>query len=145
VARRVGEARTGGEARASVSGTLRAAVGLVVREAERGREVLVVHRPQYGDWTFPKGKAEPGETDQECAVREVEEETGLRCELAEELPSTSYTDSLGRGKRVRYWRMRIVSGELAFAHEVDDARWLTAAEAAELLTYARDVELLDSL
>lgn len=124
---------------------VRAAGGLVVREGERGTEVLVVHRSQYDDWTFPKGKAEPGESDEDCAVREVEEETGLRCELGEELLSTAYTDGLGRAKRVRYWRMRVVAGELAFEHEVGDARWLTAVEAAELLTYARDIELLDAL
>ena len=124
---------------------VRAAGGLVVRGRERGAEVLVVHRSAYDDWTFPKGKAEPGESDEVCAVREVEEETGLRCELGEELASTSYFDSLGRSKRVRYWRMRVVGGELAFAHEVGGARWVTPTEAAELLTYARDVALLDKL
>ena len=124
---------------------VRAAGGLVVRESERGVEVLVVHRSHYDDWTFPKGKVEPGESDEACATREVEEETGLRCELGDELPSTSYTDGLGRAKRVRYWRMRVVAGELAFAHEVGDARWVTADEAVEVLTYARDLALLDAL
>ncbi len=128
-----------------MSEVVRAAGGLVVRESERGAEVLVVHRPAYGDWTFPKGKVEPGESDEECAVREVEEETGFRCELGEELQSTSYDDSHGRAKRVRYWRMRVVGGELAFVHEVDDARWVTAAEASVVLTYARDLVLLDAL
>jgi 8-oxo-dGTP pyrophosphatase MutT (NUDIX family) len=124
-----------------VTDVVRAAGGLVLREDE----VLVVHRPHYDDWSFPKGKAEPGETDEECAVREVEEETGLCCELGDELPSTSYTDTLGRAKRVRYWRMRIVSGELDFVREIDTARWVTIAEAAELLTYERDLALLDAL
>ena len=59
-------------------------------------EVLVVHRPAYDDWTFPKGKVERGETDEDCAVREVEEETGLRCTLGRELPSTEYKDAKGR-------------------------------------------------
>lgn len=107
--------------------------------------MLVVHRSKYDDWTFPKGKAEPGESDEECAVREVEEETGLRCALDVELPSTSYADGRGRPKTVRYWSMRVKSGELAFAAEVDEARWVTGSEAAELLTYARDVALLRSL
>lgn len=124
---------------------VRAAGGLVARRGEHGAELLVVHRPRYDDWTFPKGKVEPGESDEECAVREVEEETGLRCELGAELPSTSYADSLGRAKQVRYWLMKAVAGELVFLHEVDDARWVTAGEAAGLLTYARDVALLDSL
>ena len=82
-------------------GVVRAAGGIVARD---GR-LLLVHRPKYDDWTFPKGKAEPGESDEACAVREVEEETGLRCELGAELPSTHYTDSRGRPKRVRWWRM----------------------------------------
>jgi 8-oxo-dGTP diphosphatase len=67
---------------------VRAAGGVVVRD-EQSLEVLVVHRPRYDDWSFPKGKAAPGERDEECAVREVEEETGLLCALLEELPMTS--------------------------------------------------------
>jgi len=116
-----------------------------VHDGAGGKEVLVVHRPQYGDWTFPKGKAEAGESDEACALREVEEETGLRCALGEELPSTEYVDARGRHKRVRYWLMRAESGELRFEHEVDAARWLTPAQAAELLTYERDLELLRGL
>jgi 8-oxo-dGTP diphosphatase len=107
--------------------------------------VLIVHRPRYDDWSFPKGKAEPGERDEDCAVREVEEETGLRCELRDELPSTSYTDSRGRPKRVRYWLMTPVGGELLFLHEVDDALWLPLPEVRGLLTYRRDIELIESL
>lgn len=125
--------------------TVRAAGGLVVRNESPGLEVLVVHRPKYGDWSFPKGKCEPGESDEACALREVEEETGLRCELAGELPWTSYTDGRGRPKRVRYWRMHPVGGGLAFLHEVDEARWLPADEAASLLTYERDRDVLRAL
>lgn len=124
---------------------IRAAGGVVVRERDGSLEVLVVHRPRYGDWTFPKGKAEPGEPDEECALREVEEETGLRCELVEELPPTEYLDGQGREKRVRYWRMRPLSERLELRREVDDARWLPLSEARRLLTYARDVALLDAL
>ena len=128
-----------------MSGVVRAAGGVVVRDGSQGQEVLVVHRPRYEDWTFPKGKVEEGETDEECAVREVEEETGLRCHLDRELRATSYVDALGRPKRVRYWRMRVESGELRFEHEVDEARWLTREQAAELLSYPRDLALLDAL
>ena len=124
---------------------VRAAGGLVVRDGEHGPEVLLVHRSRYGDWTFPKGKVEPGESDEECAIREVEEETGLRCTLDGELPATSYSDSMGHPKVVRYWLMHVVGGALAFEHEVDDARWVTPRAAAALLTYARDVALLDAL
>lgn len=124
---------------------IRAAGGLVVRERESAVEVLVVHRPRYDDWTFPKGKAEPGESDEQCAVREVQEETGLECELVRELGSTSYDDARGRAKRVRYWLMRPIAGSLTFEHEVDDAVWSSLGEARTLLTYARDHPLLDAL
>ncbi len=108
-------------------------------------EVLVVHRPHYDDWSFPKGKAKSDESDMSCALREVEEETGLVCSLGEELPATEYTDSRGRPKRVRYWRMAPVGGELSFDDEVDDARWLSLEAARSVLTYGRDVELLSAL
>jgi 8-oxo-dGTP diphosphatase len=123
---------------------VRAAGGIVTRE-EPELEVLVVHRPRYDDWSFPKGKAADGESDEDCALREVEEETGLRCELGAELASTSYVDGRGRPKQVRYWLMRPVGGELAFRYEVDDSRWASIAEARTLLTYAHDVELLEKL
>jgi 8-oxo-dGTP pyrophosphatase MutT (NUDIX family) len=81
---------------------VRAAGGLVVREGEHGPEVLLVHRQRYDDWTFPKGKVDPGESDEDAARREVEEETGFRCALDLELPSTQYVDARGRPKVVRY-------------------------------------------
>jgi len=80
---------------------VRAAGGVVIRDGA----VVLVHRPKYDDWTFPKGKAEEGESDEDCALREVHEETGLRCALAEELGATEYVDGSGRPKRVRWWRM----------------------------------------
>ena len=125
--------------------TVRAAGGVPVRRSVYGLEVLVVHRPAYDDWTFPKGKCDPGESDEACAVREVEEETGLVCALEEELPSTSYVDGKGRPKQVRYWRLRVVGGEPRFEHEVDEARWVSIEEAGTLLTYPRDLEVLSAL
>ena len=122
--------------------TVRAAGGVPVRETPDGVEVLLVHRPRYGDWTFPKGKRERGETDEECAVREVREETGLVCALGEELPATSYRDARGRPKEVRYWRLRVVGGELRYDHEVDEARWVSPSEAEVLLTYERDLAVV---
>jgi 8-oxo-dGTP pyrophosphatase MutT (NUDIX family) len=124
---------------------IRAAGGVVIRESGEDVEVLVVHRPRYDDWTFPKGKAERGESDEDCALREVEEETGLSCELDRELPETSYLDAHGRRKRVRYWLMRSVSGELRFLHEVDDAEWMSLEDAARRLSYARDLRVLDAV
>lgn len=121
--------------------TVRAAGGLVVR----GGEVLVVHRPKYDDWSFPKGKCEDGETDETCALREVEEETGLRCELLEEIGVTSYRDGKGRPKTVRYWRMRAVAGTFVPHGEVDEIRWETPERAAGVLSWERDLALLERL
>jgi len=138
----VEEARRRGAKGGRLTGAVRAAGGVILRGGVGGIEVLVVHRPRYDDWSFPKGKAEPGESDESCALREVEEETGLRCSLGRELPSTSYTDPKGRPKVVRYWVMEVVGGELAFVHEVDAGRWVSIEDAAALLSYPRDVEVL---
>ena len=128
-----------------MSEPVRAAGGLVVREGANGGEILIVHRPAYDDWSFPKGKLEPDENEEEAAVREVEEETGLRCQLDRELATTRYRDARGRAKTVRYWLMTPVAGVLAAANEIDDARFVPVAEASGLLTYQRDRELLDHL
>jgi 8-oxo-dGTP pyrophosphatase MutT (NUDIX family) len=128
-----------------VSPPVRAAGGVVVRGAPADRQVLLVHRPRYDDWTFPKGKAEPGESDEDCALREVAEETSLHCTLVRELASTSYRDSRGRRKVVRYWVMDAGAAEPAPANEVDEVRWLRPEQAARLLSYERDLALLDAL
>ena len=118
-----------------------AAGGVVVRDGL----VLVVHRPEYDDWTLPKGKLDPGEGFEEAALREVEEETGFRCSLVRELPSTNYSDNKGRDKIVRYWEMRALGGEFSPNSEVDEIRWVPPVEAAELLTFERDAEILAGL
>lgn len=115
-----------------------AAGGVVVRN---GRVVLI-HRPKYDDWSFPKGKLDPGESFEDAALREVEEETGLRCTLGRELPSTEYRDAKGRPKLVRYWEMKPVAGEFTPTNEVDDLRWLEFARAAGVLSYEHDREVL---
>ena len=129
-----------------MSETVRAAGGLVCRRREDGtREILLVHRPEYDDWSFPKGKLEPGEREEDAAIREVEEETGLRCRLQAEVATTRYRDARGRDKTVRYWLMTPIAGTLEAANEVDDARFVTLAHAPELLSYARDADLLAAL
>jgi 8-oxo-dGTP diphosphatase len=124
-----------------VEGLVRAAGG-VVRQRAR---ILLVHRPRYDDWTFPKGKADDDEPDEDCALREVREETGLSCRLLSELLSTTYTDSRGRPKRVRYWLMEPLGGAFTPTREVDEVRWCVPAEAATLLSYDRDLEVLAAL
>jgi 8-oxo-dGTP pyrophosphatase MutT (NUDIX family) len=118
---------------------VRAAGGVI----ERDGSVLLVHRPRYDDWSFPKGKLEGDETWEQGALREVEEETGLRCQLGEELGRTNYDVDAGP-KEVRYFRMTC-EGEPRAQNEVDEVRWVPLAEARTLLTQPRDRELLDRL
>jgi 8-oxo-dGTP diphosphatase len=124
-----------------------AAGGAIWRTAEAGAEieVVLVHRPSYDDWSLPKGKLDPGESYEEAALREVEEETGLSCRLGSELPSTSYPDKNGRAKLVRYWAMTVLSGSVGGHHEVDDARWFQLPQARVQLTYLRDIDVIDAL
>ena len=129
--------------------TVRAAGGIVLRRGRQGAwEVLLVHRPRYGDWSLPKGKADAGESDEATALREVEEETGLRCTLGPSAGRTRYRDSKGRDKVVQYWLMEpeaeAAAADDAFVPnaEVDEVRWCTLAEAAKALTYAHDRKLL---
>ena len=132
-------------ARTSADGSIRAAGGVVTRTvADGGTEVLVVHRPKYEDWSFPKGKVDPGESDEDCALREVEEETGLRCALGDELPTTAYRDRKGRPKTVRYWAMTVLDGSFRPNDEVDEVCWLAPDLAARLLSYERDRDVLAS-
>lgn len=133
---------------------VRAAGGLVWRPAivadssgatDDGVEVVVIHRPRHDDWSFPKGKLDRRESWEDAARREVEEETGLQCELGDELPATRYRDSKGRLKEVRYWAMRAVGiRPWSPNREVDRRRWVPVDEAAELLTYEHDRRLLDA-
>jgi 8-oxo-dGTP pyrophosphatase MutT (NUDIX family) len=128
------------------TGSIRAAGGVVVRRNTDGQvEVLLVHRPRYGDWTLPKGKAMPDENDEECALREVEEETGLRCTLVRELASSRYMDQKTRPRFVRYWEMSVASGLAKGQNEVDEVAWMTLDEARMALTYERDSAVLRSL
>jgi 8-oxo-dGTP diphosphatase len=123
-----------------------AAGGVVWRRRDAALEVVLVHRPRYDDWTFPKGKLDAGETDEEAAKREVMEEASLPVNLGPELPSTTYLDKSGKHKRVRYWAMTPADGsEPTGANEVDEARWVRVDDARSLLTYPRDVELVDAL
>jgi 8-oxo-dGTP diphosphatase len=126
---------------------VKAAGGVVRRPAgDGGVELAVVHRPRYDDWSFPKGKLDPGEGWEACALREVQEETGLRCRLLRELPPVGYTDHKGRAKAVRYWLME-PEGDDGFTpdDEVDELRWLAPDAVSELLSYPHDVELLEEL
>lgn len=123
------------------------AAGGVVWRATRAFhvEVLLVHRPHRQDWSLPKGKRRPRESALECALREVREETGLRCAVGHELPESNYVDRKGRPKRVRYWSMQQRNGRFRPNDEVDEVRWLGIDGVAELLTYERDLIVVSAL
>jgi 8-oxo-dGTP pyrophosphatase MutT (NUDIX family) len=125
---------------------VRASGGLVVRRTADGDvEVVLVHRPSYDDWTFPKGKRAQGEDDRQTALREVEEETGLVCRIDGAVGRVQYRDRKDRSKTVMYWLMSPVGGTFHPTSEVDEIRWLSVEEAAELLTNDHDRRLLRSV
>jgi 8-oxo-(d)GTP phosphatase len=125
---------------------VRGAGGVVSRSLPGGAvEIALVHRPGYDDWTLPKGKLDPDEPEEAAALREVEEETGLRCRLEQWLGTTRYVDHKGRRKVAHYWLMRPLSGHFAPNREVDELRWLLPSKAADLLTYEHDRALIGRL
>jgi phosphohistidine phosphatase SixA/8-oxo-dGTP pyrophosphatase MutT (NUDIX family) len=125
-----------------VSQPVRAAGGIVLRGEGGDRSVALVHRPRYDDWSFPKGKLDDGEDEATAALREVEEETGLRCHLGPSVGAVTYRDRRGRAKVVRYFQMDANGGGFAPNHEVDELRWVPLEDAARLLSYAHDRSVL---
>ncbi len=135
-----------------------AAGGIPWRIVEGRLQVLIVYRDRYADWSFPKGKLDEGESHEQAAVREVEEETGLLCSLGGELPEVRYVvtkprksggGTKSRSKRVRYWSMEPVSPDAGLSPEDPDeisaVEWVEATAAPERLTHSADRALLRSL
>jgi 8-oxo-dGTP diphosphatase len=126
--------------------SVEAAGGVIVRDTGRGPEVCVVHRPHRSDWSLPKGKLDAGESFEEAALREVQEETGLVCRREGELASARYEDKKGRPKVVRYWWMSVEDDPGFMPNdEVDELRWCTRDEALALLSYDHDRSLVADL
>ncbi|MEE6273561.1 NUDIX hydrolase [Georgenia wangjunii] len=141
---------------ASSAQVVHAAGTLVWRVEGKRLQVLLVHRPRYDDWSWPKGKLEPGESLAECAVRETAEETGLDVVLARPLPDVKYRLSDGRRKHCHYWVATVADpGATALTAraavkrapttEIDETRWVDAREAKKLLTRSQDAEPLGAL
>jgi 8-oxo-dGTP diphosphatase len=138
--------------------TVRAAGGVIVRtvadvdgvdgvgvDRVGVHEVVVVHRPRYDDWSLPKGKLDKGESFEDAAVREAEEETGLVVALGAELPLVTYFDRFDRPKVVRYWVMTVVRATPFVPNdEVDEVAWMPPAEARARCTYDTDRDVLDA-
>ena len=106
-----------------------------------GPEVAIIHRPRYDDWSLPKGKVDPGETEPVTAVREVHEETGYRSVLGRRLAAVSYPVAQDV-KKVRYWAARRVDGDFTPNSEVDELKWLPVTEAMKQLQYPDDRKVL---
>lgn len=104
-------------------------------------EIAIIHRPRYDDWSLPKGKLDPGETEPVTAVREIAEETGYRAHLGRRLTSVSYPIETGV-KKVRYWAARSIGGEFTPNDEVDELKWLPVSQAMKELGYAHDRKVL---
>jgi 8-oxo-dGTP pyrophosphatase MutT (NUDIX family) len=120
--------------------------GVVWRRTRKGRvKVLLVHRPSYGDWSLPKGKLQSGEDALAAAIREVREETGLRCKVGDELAEARYRDRKGRKKSVRYWAMRPRGGRFRPNDEVDRVTWVRLERVTAKLSYAHDREVVARL
>jgi 8-oxo-dGTP pyrophosphatase MutT (NUDIX family) len=123
---------------------IRAAGGIVTRFIAGGRvEVACIFRESRGDWTFPKGKLDEGETFEQAALREVHEETGMRCDVVRFVGTTNYTHRKGKPKIVAYYLMSVDRGEFAPTEEVDELVWLALEQVRAHLTWDRDQELFD--
>lgn len=135
---------------------IESAGALVWREHDGALEVLLVHRPRYDDWSWPKGKLDPGESAPAAAAREVAEETGIPVILGIPLPRLDYLTRAGYRKRVHYWAARPAAPDAAVLgaretvtdvnpDEIDDCQWVSTEAAASLLTWADDAVPLDAL
>jgi 8-oxo-dGTP diphosphatase len=122
---------------------IRAAGGLVYRTAGAHIEIACIYREARGDWTFPKGKLDKGETFEDAALREVLEETGLHCDVVRFLGTTNYTHRKGKPKIVAYYLMAVRGGDFTPNDEVDELVWLRLDQVREHLTWERDQELFD--
>jgi 8-oxo-dGTP diphosphatase len=120
-----------------------AAGAVLWRPEEQSGEPLiaVIHRPRYDDWSLPKGKVDPGETEPVSAVREILEETGQQAHLGRRLCWIKYPIPVGT-KVVHYWAARACGGEFEPGSEVDTLLWLPVQAAAKQLTYPHDRKVL---
>lgn len=127
------------------TGTVAAAGALLWRRKGDKLQVALVHRPKYDDWSWAKGKLDPGETWAQAAAREVLEETGFRPRLGIPLPRSVYAMQRGTLKEIRYWAAEVIGGSGELENEIDEVAWLTPPQAQRRLTYVRDALQLQTL
>jgi 8-oxo-dGTP diphosphatase len=130
--------------------TIQAAGAILWREEKGKLLVAVIHRSRHKDWSFPKGKVDPGETFPQAAVREILEETGLKIKLGVKLPTAEYKVPSGENKEVHYWAARVSDKSLSESkfkpsEEVAKVDWVTPDKAHSLLTYKFDNVVLKAL
>lgn len=119
-----------------------AAGAVVTRDNSGEKEFLLIHRGYRDDWSFPKGKLDPGEHLVGAAIREVREETGFAIQLGIPLPTAHYTKN-NATKDAYYWNAQLLGGEFMPNDEVDQIKWLPLKKAKELLTYEHDKEMIE--
>lgn len=127
------------------SATVPAAGAVLWRRADEQLQVALVHRPKYDDWSWAKGKLDPGESWVAAAAREVLEETGFRPRLGIPLPGSLYSMQTGRLKEIRYWAAEVIGGSGDLENEIDEVAWLTPAQAHVRFSYVRDAMQLDAV
>ena len=127
-----------------MSARIEAAGVVLVRPGDDGPQVAVVHRPHRSDWSLPKGKLEDGERHRDAALREVWEETGLRCSLGDRLVEIRYPTPRGEDKRVRWWAMTVDSDDgFRPGRETDERRWVPLDDVDGLLSWDTDRTVLE--
>lgn len=124
-----------------------AAGGVILRQSENGTpEICLVHRPEYDDWTFPKGRLEEGESNEQAALREVFEEAGIEARIRPLIAEkANYIDAQGKTKTVTYFLMICVNQDFLPNSEVDTHQWLNPELAHAKLTFDRDREILAAM
>jgi len=127
------------------TGTVPAAGAVLWRRQDDQLQVALVHRPKYDDWSWAKGKLDPGETWAAAAAREVLEETGFRPRLGVPLPRSVYSMQRGQLKEIRYWAAEVMSGSGDLENEIDEVAWLTPAQAQTRFSYVRDALQLQAV
>ena len=130
--------------------TIYAAGAICWREIKGELHVALIHRARYDDWSWPKGKVDPGESLPQAGVREIREETGLKVKLGPLLNVAKYKVPSGADKEVTYWSANVnekalLNHDFVPNEEVSKVEWVKASKVAPLLTYPHDIDPLNRL